>query len=200
MANDAARARQEHLGKALAELYRVAPLLPAETAAFQLILDALWEGRPKDLQSGALSINEMRWMAVRAQFYLGTPYSKVFERASAMLADTEAAGTAKTIRLDYEAWEASLPPQQRRPKTYRPPPKPLCPICDSRRLWVDMLLREGTPPETVFGEASKRLNELNRHYTHIAAGSEKAIRQSYERRGCSACSVSVRRKKRKSPA
>jgi hypothetical protein len=168
VADDAAFAR---FGRALGELQRLRALLPAEAAAFDVIGAALWENRPKNI----VSIHEARWMVVRWLLVEGNPYSEVFQLASIFLAGQFGAGAARTVERSYNAVEASLPPEQKHRRTYRRSNTP-CPICESRRLMVEYLLRQGVPPPTVFKQASKELAGI------ISAGTATAIRNSFERK------------------
>jgi hypothetical protein len=166
MADDTAFAR---FASAFAGLERLRALLPAEAAAFDTIAAALWENRSK-----TTSIQEVRWGFTRMLLVEGIPYTEVFELASILLARQFGAGKPPAIERSYGAVEATLPPDQKRQRTYRRSNAP-CAICESRRLMVEYLLRQGVSPRTVFKEASKQLagSPLARRRPSETASSEK---------------------------
>jgi hypothetical protein len=68
-------------------------------------------------------INWTRWNLVLAlRDVSDLTWDETLERASEILADTPARGGPEAIRKSYQAIEHSLPPQQRRPRTYRRKP------------------------------------------------------------------------------
>jgi hypothetical protein len=92
------------------EAHKLSPSLANDLFAF------LWMNRPP-----MLTVPEQRWMTVcyfRDQ--TETHYKDMFKRAEDLLAGTDAAAAASTIRGDYEKWENSLPPELKYQRTYRP--------------------------------------------------------------------------------
>jgi hypothetical protein len=98
---------------------RLSPFRPLPdwlcTALQELLTERLSFPPPKDW---------VRWNLVLAlRDVSGLTWEETWERASEMLADTAAQGGPEAIRKSYKAFEHSLPPEQRRLRTYqRKPP------------------------------------------------------------------------------
>jgi hypothetical protein len=68
-------------------------------------------------------INWTRWNLVLAlRDVSNLTWEETYQRASELLEGTPAQGTPDAIRKSYEAIERSLPPDRKRPRTYRPKP------------------------------------------------------------------------------
>jgi hypothetical protein len=93
---------------------------------FSILLDAVQKQARQERQS--MSIRHRRWVLVRLLLDGGFGWEgrngegSAFDWASKILEETnsDAVGAPETIKKDYMMVEKSMPPEKRRPKTYRP--------------------------------------------------------------------------------
>jgi hypothetical protein len=64
--------------------------------------------------------DQLRWKCLRWTLDHGHPWGAAEEEASKLLRGTQAEARPETVKVSYQKIEKSLPPEKRRPRTYRP--------------------------------------------------------------------------------